>query len=448
MTAAGLVLGLALVWAAGALLAWRLWPGSPKPAVLLAVLAWPAGLALTSSAYFLWMVVSGGGGAWYPFIELACLALAAVLVWRRRRARAERLALPPRPRLDLGTAAFALVAIVAATSLAETLRWAEAYPWGYWDAWSRINLKARFLHAGGPGWTWIFRGGDVPHPDYPLLLECSVARLAQWTRGFDPLGARVLSVLGWAGCVASLVVLAAHMRSLAVGAAAGLMFLADRADSGWAPMQYADLALATYFTWCAGLLVLAPRGERERWWPLLGFCAASAAWCKNEGLVFAALVLALAAALALREPARARAAARLAAGFLAGGAALLVHELVFAGARSAFWAGGRSIGEDLADPARYATVRDLLLAHLGTAVTGSALVPVAIALLVLPRGNGARRSWLPLGLAAAMALAFLFVMVTTSEDLEWHLGTTIDRLVLQLWPLAALGVVSALRSTG
>src|SRR5262249_48092299 len=60
MLALGLVLGLASALAAGALVAWLLWPERAKPALLLAALAWPAGLALTSGAFFLWMLVSGG----------------------------------------------------------------------------------------------------------------------------------------------------------------------------------------------------------------------------------------------------------------------------------------------------------------------------------------------------------------------------------------------------
>jgi hypothetical protein len=45
-----------------------------------------------------------------------------------------------------------------------------------------------------------------------------------------------------------------------------------------------------------------------------------------------------------------------------------------------------------------------------------------------------------------MALAYLLVLVTTTFDLDWLAGTTVDRFVLQLWPLLILGVVTGLRS--
>src|SRR5262247_3467589 len=92
VTVAGMGLGIVLVLAAGALLVGRLWPLRIRPALLLAALAWPAGLALTSSTYFLWMVVSGGRAGWYPWVELAGVAAPAWLAWRGR-GRASR---PPR----------------------------------------------------------------------------------------------------------------------------------------------------------------------------------------------------------------------------------------------------------------------------------------------------------------------------------------------------------------
>src|SRR6185436_7409284 len=245
---AGLVLGLASALASGALLAWRLWPARAKPAGLIAALAWPAGIALTSSAYFLWLLVSGGRAAWFPALELAALLAAAFLVRRRARKLGERLALPPRP----SGAALAALGLLALVVLAWTLvarRYAEVSPWGYWDAWARIGLKARFLFAGGAGWTWIFHGDGVPHRDYPLLLECATARLLRFSGGVDPLAAQLLSVLNWAASVAALLVLVGHLRSPFLAAAAGIALACHRSDLGWVSMQYADFVLASLFTW-------------------------------------------------------------------------------------------------------------------------------------------------------------------------------------------------------
>jgi hypothetical protein len=61
----------------------------------------------------------------------------------------------------------------------------------------------------------------------------------------------------------------------------------------------------------------------------------------------------------------------------------------------------------------------------------------------VPARPGQRRSFLPLLSAGLLAALFLAVMVTTHENLEWHLETAFDRLVLQLWPLALFGLAAA-----
>jgi hypothetical protein len=437
-----------VAYAAGALLSWRLWPTRAKPAVLLAALALPVGLSVTSSAYFLLLVVSAGRASWYPALEAAALVVAAGCAWRgRERAR---LLLPSRPRPSPAAAGLVLFAGGALITAMVILREAEVAPWGYWDAWSRINLKARFLYAGGPDWSWMFRSDVAAQPDYPLLLECSVARLWRWSGGIDPLPPQALSVLGWAGCLAALVALAARLRSSGVAAVAGLACLCQRSDRAWAALQYADFALATWFLWSAGLLVLALRRGRheERWWPLIGFCFASAAWCKNEGLVFALLVLGTIALRRFRAPRRWRAALALGRGLLPGGVAVLVLKLGFAGRSFVFGARTRSVWAELTDPSRYRTVGGYLARHLSAEMAGWALLALALTLVLAPRGRRAPRSWLPLALCSGLALAYSLVLVTTNFDLDWLAGTTIDRFVLQLWPLAILGVVAGLRSTG
>jgi len=445
------VLGLGLAWAAGALLARRLWPARDAPAVLLAVLAWPAGLALTSSAYFLWMVVSGGRAGWYPWLELAGVGAALGFAWARRT-RGARWVLPSWPETGVERAALVVVALVLACALLVVLRTTAVTPWGYWDAWARINFKARFLAAGGPEWTWIFRGDGVPHPQYPLLLECSVARLARWSGssgGFDPMPARVLSVLGWLGCFASVLALVGHLCSPFLAAVAGLMLLCNRTDILWAPMQYSDFALATLLTWSVGLLVLATRAGADPWWPLVGFCVGSAAWCKDEGLAFAALVSALALCAWIRARRRSFwGPAAWIGGLALGGAPVLVLKLGFASESFLFGARERSVWQDLTDPARYGILFDKVLEHLELHMAGWTLLVLAVVLFLLPRERVVRRSWLPLGLCAAMGLLYGVVLITTRFDLDWHLSTVMNRLALHLWPVATLATMMVVCADG
>jgi hypothetical protein len=452
MSVLGFALGLVAIPWAGALAGVRLWPGRAKPLVLLAALAWPLGLALTSGAYFLWLVVSGGRAGAYVPLELAVLLGASALAWRARRsARFVLPRAPARRELGLGLVVLVVVGLVALT----VVRTSAANPWGYWDAWARINLKARFLAAGGERWRWILQAPDVPHPDYPLLLECSVARL--WRASalfaspttaleFAPRAPQVLGVASWLACLAALAALTARLRTLELAALAVLALLAKRSDPWWAAMQYADFALATHYLWGAGLLVVALRRRRLAFAfaPLVAAAAASAAWCKNEGLPFAMLLLVLALLVAPRGT-RLRWARGLAFGFVACGLAWLVHHLAFAGPSSIFGARTRSVLADLGDPARYRVLAEFAGQQLRAEWMGGALLVLLCAALLRP-ARPAPRAWPPLVLCVALALVYVLVLLTTREDLAWHVGTAADRLVLQLWPLAILGVVTASRA--
>jgi hypothetical protein len=72
---------------------------------------------------------------------------------------------------------------------------------------------------------------------------------------------------------------------------------------------------------------------------------------------------------------------------------------------------------------------------------GWALLSLGLAIVVLPPRPVVRRAWQPLALCAGLALVYLVVLIT-SRDLTWQVETVHDRLVLQLWPLALLGLAT------
>jgi hypothetical protein len=84
--------------------------------------------------------------------------------------------------------------------------------------------------------------------------------------------------------------------------------------------------------------------------------------------------------------------------------------------------------------------------------TGPYGVPVLIAYVVLaglapdPRDREFVRS---LVLALALTLAGIFAAyLVTPRDLEWHLRTSLGRVLLQVWPCAVLLVFAAARAPG
>jgi hypothetical protein len=283
-----------------------------------------------------------------------------------------------------------------------------------------------------------------------LLLSCSVARLWCWssflgTPGFPFIAGQTLSVALWLGSLAALVALAGRLGAPGVAPLAGLAFLALGWDLQWGALQYSDYAQATWLTWGGGGLALVLRRPAcaERWWPLIGFVAGSSAWCKNEGLAFAAVLLV--AVFVIARARSARAWARIVAGALVPALAVAVLKLGFAGTSSVFAARERTVLADLLDPERYVVLATSVVEHVRESWSLAALAVLALALGLLPRRPRARAVWSPLILGAVLALVFALVLLTTRERYDWHIGTAAGRLLLQVWPLAVLSIVTVVR---
>src|SRR5262249_53613847 len=156
----------------------------------------------------------------------------------------------------------------------------------------------------------------------------------------------------------------------------------------------------------------------------------------NEGLLFAALVLALRPFAVWFQTGR-KAAVRDALAVLAGAAPVLAVGLVFkcqvppAHDLGAAPHDGAMLSRRL-HSARHAIILRSLAASLLRVVHGFAVV-LPVCFLLLGR-RGARESLFPAALGCLMLAGYYGVYLTTPYDLAWHLSTSADRLVVQLWP--------------
>jgi hypothetical protein len=171
---------------------------------------------------------------------------------------------------------------------------------------------------------------------------------------------------------------------------------------------------------------------------LAGTAAALAAWTKNEGIPFLFFFLAAGTLInGIFDGARTglRRLALLAAGALPVALLVLYFKMRLAPPTDILveQQGGALLAR-LLDPSRYATVTKAFL----VAGVWKFLLPVlAVYLLLLgldrdrARGKGFLVSVATL---LAMFVSYFMVYVTTSKPLEWHLGTSLDRVLVQLWP--------------
>jgi len=413
-----------------------------------------AGIAAASVA-FLVLAIPGIASAVSVFIaDILLLAVAAALYVRARRTSAPALVLP-----EPGTFRFSWVLAIALVLVLLILAgrltaMAEANPWGGWDALAMWNLRAKFL-AGAPGdWHFAVNGAlaDRMHADYPLLLPSFIA--AGWKAGGE-MGALLpvaVSFLFSAVLIWLLLSAVAMLRGTASALLAALVILTTTSFLLAAPSQYADIPLACYWLSAVSLLLISGANSRSAliW---AGACAGFGAWTKNEGVAFLVwLVVALMALLWWKRGSRDALRGTGAALIGAAPGILLTLWLKFVVAPPAdtlVRQSARSMLARLADTGRYGEIAKSFVdavAQMGSGITHP-LILLAI-LAVLLRWNPGSRYRLAMAIAAValglMFLADIGAYLITPSDLAWHLGTSFDRLILQLWPSALLVCFAAM----
>ncbi len=454
-------------------------------------LAVGTGLGLSSVTYFLWLIVFGQPQNMFLIVDSLFWCL-IVFVCRPRRSgettmcraasrRHENRAQPRAPFSRPIACLFAIVVVIALSGLAGQ---ALAAPNGGWDARAIWNLRARFLFRSGDDWRGAF-AVDFDHTDYPLLVPAALVRY--WTfLGSDP--AWPGACLGIAFTIATVALLVAAIgteRRWSLSLLGGMVLLGTVRLLRWGALQYADVPLAFYFL--AALWLLVHHDEQRsarRAQPsagllfLAGLMIGLAAWTKNEGLLFALAVLITRPAIRALQIGWKQSFQEVRL-ILAGALPVLLVLLLFKSQVTvtndllASQVLAETTGR-LLDPVRHLTIlKAFVAAGFQVAHAFAVIVPLCFVLLgrasAIPtrsaaseRSQSVRSLWIGVriagtagGLHAAafvsvvlgtMLAAYYVAYLTTPYELRWHLSTSIDRLLLQLWPAAVLTIFRLIRS--
>lgn len=440
---------LAAIWLAGfGLLRWMF----PQPLrwslhnVLLFSLAIGMGAGVASCLYFLALLMAGPSLAVLASAMGAMLvvALAPAVVTRRRGTLLDWAEGPEVPwyLTALLWLAAALAVIMFLGAVAYNSHGEEA-------AWSIWNLKARFLFRAGAFWREAF----VPdlawsHPDYPLLLPGLVAlcwKLCWQETTAAPIAIAFLFALGTAGVLVSTL---GVLRGKAYAFLAGTLLLGTASFIALSAALYADVPLSFYILATLAMFCLQDRHpEDSRFSTLAGVMAGFAAWTRNDGMIFAAAVV-LARAIALfRLPDRKALGPqllRVALGLAAPLAVVVFFKLRVAGPSELLSVPASTILKHLADPARWIVMVEGLVV-LALFNFGRFLIPIVLALalywyIVRFRVDtrdraGQATAGIALGLTFA---AQLLVDLLYVDNLPVELSTSLERILLQLWPAGLL----------
>ena len=450
------VLALILTLAAGWMLARVMMPAvfaGARPAVRLGV---EFGLAVLigpglSSAFFWVLPLTGRFDTLTTLLVAGVFTAAATGIYLRFRPPVTENAVPHSfPWTWILWIAFALACVFVVLDFSAATK---ANPNGDWDAWAIWNMRAKFLAGGSGMWHRALAaeaGGSMlgsSHPGYPLCLSAYIAAL--WTVSGDYTSAVpiTVSLLVSAALVVLLAASLAALRSTSIGLLAGVILAGTELYSSQTAWQYSDLLEGLAFL--ASVVLLAaiwndPAPSR-RTLIALGLSAGLAPWIKNEGIPFAAALLAL---IVWRW--RFRGLPWAALGALPGLAATLSVKLLAVGREGVLPGSAREAVTKILDVSRWwQTLSGLITAvwQLGFWWAHPVLLVVILAwaLGFVPSRERWTRAWLAFPLIAAIAADF-GVFLVTRAGLDWHLKTSATRLVIQLWPPALWVFLSVLRT--
>ena len=403
------------------------------------------GAGLSSAGFGVVLLTTGPRPGALGVKDALLIVCAAAVLWRAR-ARAPAPAVGPAQGGRRGW--WWLLGAVAGVVAAAWIVHVRAVPDADWDAWMIWNMRARFLARAPDDLARAFSSSlDFSHTDYPLFVPGLVTP-AWLVLGSEP--AWVPALVSNAVALACLCVVAgtlARLRDGASGAVAGITLLGVPFYASQGASQCSDVPVSAFVALSASVMawaVAVEDGRRGPTWMLAGAAASLAAWTKNEGVLF---FLAGAAAVFLASEHRsAHLGSRLqrAAWFVAGGLPALLLVWWF---KSSF-----AVENDLfvnstldgviaraTDVDRYVQVAGRMAAEPFLFGKWNALPVVLAACVVLLRAGGRPSGAGLLGVWVGLVLAgFFAVYVLTPHDLDWHLTTSLDRLYVQVWPLAVL----------
>ena len=393
------------------------------------------GIGLSSVLFFLFSTLLGMRAVALGF-EVAILAWAGYEAFRRRAPAPQPAEERPAPLLIFVAAIGLLLALALATAAIAT-SW-DANPQGDWDAWAIWNLRARFLASSGAlaqrAWSPVL--GASTHAEYPLLLSSFVARCWAFSHSFSTVVPAATSYVFFLALIALVAGGMAALRGPTLGMLAALVLASTPALLHQVPNQYADVQLACYF---AGAIVFALLDR-----PILaGIFAGCAAWTKDEGVLFLVVLLVITAAWKRRT-----AVATLAGAAPAAALAIVFKTWLARGNAGLLSTSLPGAGKRLADAGRYGATMAAFgreFAHMGVGWYHPILPVIALAVVLRFDRERRRDAAYCAALAGFLLLGNFGVYILTNNDLAWQLHTSLNRVLLQIWPALVLAAFVGLR---
>lgn len=422
-------------------------------------LAVGAGYGFSSCLYFIWLVSLGRSS--YGFIATETLVLIILSVYfiraKKRSHHEKNCKKVCHESSTFKTKIFKILPygfyFTMVLCLTIFLLMSRLLPHGGWDAWQTWNLFARFIYRGGVHWKDAFTPLLAPHhPDYPLLIPALVARSWQYIGAESQL---VPILIAFSFCFATIWLLFSTIsaaKSKGQAYLAGIILMGTISYVVLGTYQYADVPLGFYYLAALSLILLQDLSPNNRGISLLvGTMAGFACWTKNEGFLFLSAIIS--ARLILILIMGNKKAILIQLFYLVVGASMVLAVVLYFKYEMAplvdlFMKQNMTVMFDkLRDPSRYLVVINAFFKI--TLNTN----PLFFLVVFFPLYSGVsieprmKESLFTIFMVMVIMYAgYLAFYIITPYDLEWHLETSLSRLLMQLWPSCILAIFLATRS--
>jgi hypothetical protein len=318
-------------------------------------------------------------------------------------------------------------------------------PHGYWDSWGIWNLRARFLFRGGENWTAVF-SHLVRHAEYPYLVSASVFRGWAYCGIETKLVPIVFAGLFTFATPALLMASLAHIRTASQGVIASLLLVGMPYFITQGAGQYADTPLAFFILATFILIYLYDEQytPRSQYLICAGLTTALACWTKNEGLLFLVSMVSarLLGRIALKQ--RKQWATQLI--FFGLGLFPMLILLIYFKLQVPYndlinqsYHRFMTIAWQVLNGSRYLYIIRYFIEQ-GLTFHHFIMTPIPVLVIyLLCLGVDIKQQDKIFLLTAALCLGimltgYFFIYVMTPKNLEWHIHTSLSRLLLHLWP--------------
>jgi len=348
--------------------------------------------------------------------ELVCFDLVTLFLTRNTYLSLFKI----KNKINLTSIYFSLIILVGTIFF-----WFKSTRWGGWDAWAIWNLHAKFLFYEECWTNFLTNKISWTHPDYPLMLPSLIAVFWKGIGNIDPIVPALISYFVFLGILCIIFSSFYNPTFKPISLLSSMILAIDIRFVFQASSQYADTMMA-FFILITVVLFSKRKDKPLIFYLLLGFCSSMPIWVKNEGNIFFIFTSILMIYQYKKESSKIFA-------FLIGALPVVLlyscFKIFFAPDNDIVGALNANTNEKIMNLDRYFVV----VKHFVGTLIQHFPVLLVLFLLVLVFFTEALFTGMSFVIFSTL-FSYLFVYIITPHDINWHLSSSLNRLIHHLYP--------------